>query len=326
MLQIVRYTPDMADLWNRFVAASKNGTFLFDRRYMDYHSDRFSDHSLLFYHDGRLLAVLPGHIVGDTYCTHKGLTYGGLLMSEQLTVVQTLALFRELNDYLRTLGLRRVVYKCIPWIYHRLSAEEDLYALYHECHARMVARDYSTNIFLQGGLRWERVRRRGVTRARQAGMTVERSDDYAAFWQVLTDNLGSKYGVKPVHTLEEITLLHSRFPQHIVLYLAVLDGQVVGGVVLYISGRVVHAQYSSATPTGKKLGAMDLLYEQIMLHDYADYRYFDFGRSTENADGSGLNEQLVFQKEGFGARGLCYDIYEWSLDDVTNELRKAEQP
>jgi hypothetical protein len=50
-----------------------------------------------------------------------------------------------------------------------------------------------------------------------------------------------------------------------------------------------------------------------MHEDYKDYPYFDFGRSTENADGSGLNEPLVFQKEGFGARGLCYDIYEWEV-------------
>lgn len=313
MFQIIRYTAERCDEWNSFVAQSRNGTFLFDRRYMDYHSDRFLDHSVMFYQNGRLLAVLPAHIAGDVFCSHKGLTYGGLLMSAQLTVVQTLALFRELNDYLRTMGIRRVVYKCIPWIYHRLSAEEDLYALYHECHARVVARDYSTNIFLQGGLRWERVRRRGVVRAQRAGITVEHSDDYAAFWQVLTDNLNSKYGVNPVHSLAEITLLQQRFPQNIVLYQGVLDGKVLGGVVLYVTDRVVHAQYSSATPEGKQLGVMDLLYDQIMHHDYAVYPYFDFGRSTENADGSGLNESLVFQKEGFGARGLCYDIYEWTL-------------
>ena len=58
---------------------------------------------------------------------------------------------------------------------------------------------------------------------------------------------------------------------------------------------------------------IDAIYERIMLHDYKDWPYFDFGRSTENPDGSGLNEPLVFQKEGFGARGLCYDIYEWDL-------------
>ena len=223
MFEIRRYTPAFANEWNQFVAASKNGTFLFDRRYMDYHADRFQDHSLLFYLGERLLAVLPAHQSGDTLCSHNGLTYGGLVMSPRLTVVQTMNLFRELNDYLRGEGFRHVSYKCIPWIYHRLPAEEDLYALYHECRARMVARDFATDVFLHGDMRWERVRRRGVSRAQKAGVVVERSDDYAAFWEVLSQNLQTKYGVKPVHTLQEITLLHSRFPENIVLYQAVKE-------------------------------------------------------------------------------------------------------
>ena len=115
-----------------------------------------------------------------------------------------------------------------------------------------------------------------------------------------------------MHTLQEIELLHSRFPQNIQLYQAVKDGEVLGGVVLYVSHQVVHAQYSSATPEGKKLGVIDMLYDRIF-SDYRAYPYFDFGRSTENPDGSGLNEKLVFQKEGFGGRGLCYDIYEYDL-------------
>ena len=280
---------------------------------MDYHADRFSDFSLMFYLAGRLLAVLPAHVSGDTLYSHNGLTYGGLLMSTQLTVAHTMTLFREMNEYLRLQGFKHVQYKCIPWIYHRLSAEEDLYALYHECHARIIARDFATNIFINGGVRWERVRRRGVTRAQKAGMIVEKSEDFSSFWKILTDNLANKYGVKPVHTLKEIDLLHSRFPKNIVLYQAVCGDEVLGGVVLYISQQVVHAQYSSATPKGKKLGAIDLIYNQIILNDYQNYPYFDFGRSTENPDGSGLNEQLVFQKEGFGGRGLCYDIYHYEL-------------
>ena len=313
MIDIVRYTPDRAAEWNQFVAASKNGTFLFDRNYMDYHSDRFNDHSLMFYLENKLLAVIPAHIAGDTFFTHKGLTYGGLLMSQHLTIVQAMEVFRQMNAYLAAQGIRRIFYKCIPWVYHRLSAEEDLYALYHVCHAKMVARDFATCIFLHAGIRWDRVRRRGIKRAQQADITVERSDNYGPFWQVLTDNLGNKYGVKPVHTLQEIELLHSRFPDNIVLYQAVQHGQVIGGVVLYLSPQVVHAQYSSATPEGKRQGAIDLIYDRIMHEDYNDYPYFDFGRSTEEADGSGLNEPLVFQKEGFGGRGLCYDCYEWTL-------------
>lgn len=313
MFEIVRYTSACANEWNDFVAASKNGTFLFDRNYMDYHADRFSDYSLLFYTKGRLKAVLPANAKDGVLYSHQGLTYGGLVMSEQLTIVETVTLFAELNNVLRQKGFRKVEYKCIPSIYHRLSAEEDLYAMFHVCKARLVARDYATNIFLPNSLRWERVRRRGIQRAKNAGLVVECSQDYTDFWQVLSDNLMNKYGVRPVHTLDEITLLHRRFPDNIVLYVAKRNGEVVAGVVLYMTSRVVHAQYSSATPEGKKMGAIDFIYDHIMNHCCEGYAFFDFGRSTENPDGSGLNEQLAFQKEGYGGRGVCYDVYEWAL-------------
>ena len=47
-LNIVRYTAEQKTVWDSFVATSKNGTFLFMRDYMDYHADRFADHSLMF--------------------------------------------------------------------------------------------------------------------------------------------------------------------------------------------------------------------------------------------------------------------------------------
>ena len=57
MFEVRRYTPDKASEWNRFVAQSKNGTFLFDRRFMDYHADRFEDCSLMVYRRGVLYAL-----------------------------------------------------------------------------------------------------------------------------------------------------------------------------------------------------------------------------------------------------------------------------
>lgn len=311
MFEITRYSEEKKNEWNTFVNESKNGTFLFDRNYMDYHSDRFHDHSLLFYLNGQLRAVIPANQRDDMFQTHAGLTYGGLVGSVALSSVETVELFRELNTYLKEQGIKRVVYKCIPSIYHRVSAEEDLYALYHVCHAKIVARDLSTNISLPCTIRWERVRRRGVKRAIEAGLQVVQSNSYADFWLVLTNNLGNKYGIKPVHTLAEIELLHSRFPQNIVLYEARKEGEVIAGIVMYYTKQVAHAQYSSATPLGKKLGAIDFLYDHILNNCCEGFRFFDFGRSTENADGSMLNTHLTFQKEGYGGRSVCYDVYEW---------------
>lgn len=312
MFDIVRYTGERADEWNAFVAQSKNGTFLFDRSYMDYHSDRFEDYSLMFFLHGRLYALLPANKKDDCLQSHMGLTYGGLVMDAKTTAALTVALFDELNQYLRQHGFRRVLYKCVPWIYHQMAAEEDLYAMSRICRPQLVSRDLGTVIIQRNTIRWERVRRRALKRAEEAGLVVEKTNDFAGFWHVLENNLETKYGSKPVHTLQEMELLHSRFLDNIVLYVSKRGEEILAGIVIYISSQVVRAQYSSATSLGKQLGAIDVIYDRIINHDYSSYPYFEFGTSALDHTNA-INESLVFQKEGFGGRCVCFDRYEWEL-------------
>ena len=298
--------------WNEFVAKSKNGTFLFDRRFMDYHANRFQDYSLMFYDNDRLQAVMPAHVNGDTLVSHGGLTYGGLVMGPGIKAVQVCELFRELNGCLSCHGFRRVVYKAVPWIYHQQPAEEDLYALTSVCHARLIIRDISSVIIGDRKMRFSGSRKDGIRKARRQGLIVKESEDFAAFWQILNENLTGKYGVRPVHSAAELELLHSRFPDKIKLYI-VFDGEMlVGGTVLFLTPQVLHVQYISATHEGKACGAIDLLFYHLINTVYSDYRYIDFGKST-SSDSADLNENLIFQKEGFGARAVCYDTYEWTL-------------
>ena len=312
MFEIRRYTADRADEWNQFVAASKNGTFLFDRRFMDYHSDRFRDHSLMVYRDGRLYALLPANQKDDTLVSHGGLTYGGLVMSPQCSAKGVLESFTAINAYLRQQGFHSVVYKAIPWIYHQLPAEEDLYALTAVCNARLTIRDISSAIVSTHRLKFTESRRSGLRKALKAGLTVRESDDVDAFWHILNDNLTQKYAVRPVHTADELRLLQGRFPDNIKLWL-VYDGDTpIGGTLLFLTPQVLHTQYISASPYGKQHGAIDLLFDHLIYNIYADYPYIDFGKSTVS-DSADLNEQLIFQKEGFGARAVCYDTYEYEL-------------
>ena len=298
--------------WNEFVAKSKNGTFLFDRRFMDYHANRFQDYSLMFYDNDRLQAVMPAHVNGDTLVSHGGLTYGGLVMGPGIKAVQVCELFRELNGCLSCHGFRRVIYKAVPWIYHQQPAEEDLYALTSVCHARLIIRDISSVIIGDRKMRFSGSRKDGIRKARRQGLIVKESEDFAAFWQILNENLTGKYGVRPVHSAAELELLHSRFPDKIKLYI-VFDGEMlVGGTVLFLTPQVLHVQYISATHEGKACGAIDLLFYHLINTVYSDYRYIDFGKST-SSDSADLNENLIFQKEGFGARAVCYDTYEWTL-------------
>ena len=76
VLRVEPYTPAHHDGWNAFVATSKNGTFLFDRDYLEYHADRFVDSSLLVLNDkGGVVALLPASLEECVLTSHGGLTY-----------------------------------------------------------------------------------------------------------------------------------------------------------------------------------------------------------------------------------------------------------
>lgn len=311
-MEIRRYRREDKELWNSFVSKARNATFLFDRNYMDYHADRFDDNSFMFYHKGKLKAVLPANVAGDTLYSHQGLTYGGLLLDKKATVEDVLECFDSLNSWLRENGISKVVYKALPWIYQQYPSEEDLYALTWKCKAQLISRDISSSIVIDNKLKFAESRKSGIRKALSLNIEVGESNDVDGFWHVLEDNLGNRYNAKPVHTSSEMKLLMSRFPNNIKLYVAKMHGEIVGGTLIYVTPQVVHTQYISASVEGKKHGALDLLFDYIINKVYANCRYFDFGKSTEQG-GAYLNEPLIFQKEGFGGRGVCYDWYQWEL-------------
>lgn len=311
-MEIRRYRREDKELWNTFVSKARNATFLFDRNYMDYHADRFDDNSFMFYHKGKLKAVLPANVAGDTLYSHQGLTYGGLLLDKKATVEDVLECFDSLNSWLRENGISKVVYKALPWIYQQYPSEEDLYALTWKCKAQLISRNIASTIVIDNKLKFAESRKSGIRKALSLNIEVGESNDVDGFWHVLEDNLGNRYNAKPVHTASEMKLLMSRFPNSIKLYVAKMNGEIVGGTLIYVTPQVVHTQYISASVEGKKHGALDLLFDYIINKVYANCRYFDFGKSTEQG-GAYLNEPLIFQKEGFGGRGVCYDWYQWEL-------------
>lgn len=311
-MEIRRYRREDKELWNSFVSKARNATFLFDRNYMDYHADRFDDNSFMFYHKGKLKAVLPANVAGDTLYSHQGLTYGGLLLDKKATVEDVLECFDSLNSWLRENGISKVVYKALPWIYQQYPSEEDLYALTWKCKAQLISRNIASTIVIDNKLKFAESRKSGIRKALSLNIEVGESNDVDGFWHVLEDNLGNRYNAKPVHTASEMKLLMSRFPNNIKLYVAKMNGEIVGGTLIYVTPQVVHTQYISASVEGKKHGALDLLFDYIINKVYANFRYFDFGKSTEQG-GAYLNEPLIFQKEGFGGRGVCYDWYQWEL-------------
>ncbi|MDE6741879.1 MAG: GNAT family N-acetyltransferase [Muribaculaceae bacterium] len=306
-IQLIRYEASLRNDWDTFIDNSKNGTFLFKRDYMDYHSDRFRDDSLIFLSKKSIIAVLPATSSGTDFSSHAGLTYGGLVMSRDITAATVLDIFNMILSYLKSKGFSSFIYKPVPHIYHRLPAEEDLYALFR-CKACLIARGLSSTILQGDRLKFRNIRKSGIRKALRNNVTVERTPNFSDFWKILESNLQARHGIYPVHTLQEIELLASRFPEEIKLYVAKIGFETIAGTVIYRTATVAHSQYIAASPKGRETGALDLIFNHLINDVCSDSRYFDFGISTEN-DGWYLNESLEYQKEGFGARAVCYDRY-----------------
>jgi hypothetical protein len=303
----------MATQWDEMVKNSRNGTFLHQRGYMDYHSDRFADCSLVALHNGKVCALLPACIEGDTLYSHRGLTYGAWIVP--LKHFDTTVMVEVMDAaivWMRENGIRRFVYKPVPHIYHRYPCEEDLYALFRHG-ASLIETNISTTIDLTCPIPLDRGNKSGANAARKAGIKVGASDDWEGYWCLLSSLLDERYGTRPVHTLDEIELLHGRSPENIRLYTATLDGELLAGVVMYYSQPVAHCQYIGASPRGKDSKALTLLFDHLIKESTQQgYRYFDFGISNED-HGRYLNEGLVRQKCRLGGRGIAYHVMEVNI-------------
>lgn len=311
MIKIIPYSSDKKEIWDTFVRSSKNGIFMFERGFMDYHSDRFKDNSLMFYENGELLAVLPASLHGDELRSHGGLTYGGFITNDKMKQHHMNDCFEELTAYMRENNLSKLVYKLIPHIYHKQSAEEDLYSLYG-IGAKLLKIEPSTTVLLKNPLKMPKGRKAQVSRAKREGVEIKESDDFENFIELENSILSEHHNTKAVHTAEELKLLKSRFNEKIQLWIAEYQGQMIAGTLLFVYDDVVHTQYMAANDTAREIGALDLLIKTLMDKFSESHTYFDFGISSEDM-GTFLNEGLIAQKEGFGGRTTIYQTWEINL-------------
>jgi hypothetical protein len=307
------YSAERKEQWDNFIRSARNGHFMFFRDYMEYHSHRFNDCSLMLYDaEARLLAVVPANLDGRVFHSHQGLSFGGLIAGAKTTAAQVIELIHSIVAYLRHAGLAdKIIYKKIPEFYCRQPAQEDLYAFYL-LHATLVRRDISSVIDLRSDFSYTKGRKWSVNRAKKNNITVAEEIDLSEYWALLGEVLQAKHGAAPVHSLAEIELLRSRFPANIRCFVGRLRGEVLAGAVVYEADTAAHVQYLANSDIGRELGALDLVLDHLIKNVYCAKRYFDFGISTEN-NGRLLNEGLIAQKEGFGARGYVQDFYELSV-------------
>ncbi|GIV26228.1 MAG: hypothetical protein KatS3mg027_0042 [Bacteroidia bacterium] len=320
MMNVVPYNREYFDQWNAFVMSAENGTFLFHRNFMEYHSDRFQDASIILLNKkNQIEAVFPANVKENKVYSHQGLTYGGLILKERKHIQEIIRYFYAVVNFYKNQGIQQIVYKPVP-NYISLQPCDAEHFIMNIIKAETTRVDTSFVTHLNEPLQLQERRKRSLKKAEKLPIKISMDNNFDAYWkEILEPNLWERYQAKPVHSLEEIKLLHSRFPENILQANAYLNNKIVAGITLFVFPKTAHCQYISSIDEGRESGAIDVLFYQTIQHFSKDKIYFSMG--TSNNDGNDLNIGVAAYKESFDAKIYTHFHYLFSTDYIC-ELEK----
>lgn len=304
-----KYNSEDFTLWNDFILRANNATFLFHRDFMEYHSDRFLDYSLLVFENENLVSILPANRIKQLVFSHQGLTYGGFVFEAKIKLVQVINIVKEVLHFLAENEIQTLKLKLIPNIYNAFFSEEIEYVMFL-AEAKLFRRDCLSVLDLNKDFKISKTRRESINRGKKNNLIIKEEPNFKLFWEeTLIPNLDKKHNAKPVHSVEEMELLHQKFPNNIRHFNVYSNDRIVAGTTIFVTDNVAHPQYISGNSQKNELGSIDYLYHYLITEVFNHKHYFDFGPSHEN-NGTQINQGILFWKESFGAKTTVQDWYE----------------
>jgi hypothetical protein len=314
-LRVVPFDPNGAEQWDEFVWQSNNGTLFHTRAFLAYHPPaRFHDGSLLFFKDGKLLAVLPAATrPGENdpiLRSHPGASFGGFVTGSSLALHDAERLVAYFLACCRESGYAGVELSLPPQIYPARPGNYLEFLLYRHGF-RYRKRELSG--FVPLDFPAERVldffspeSRRKVQRAQKLGVQVRENDDWPAFYEILQESRKRRYNIQPTHTLDELIELHKMFPERIRLFTAHVENEMIAGIVIFVCNqRVALSFYVSHRQAFQQYRSVNLLFYEVMRWCIEQgLRFLDFGTFTINMQ---PNWGLARFEEGLGAQGIFRD-------------------
>jgi len=313
-LLVKKYTASYYDIWNTFIKESKQATFLFHRDFIEYHSDRFIDFSLMVFKNNELLCTIPANRVENELHSHQGLTYGGIFISEEANMILTKEILDAVFSFIKSQGIKKLVLKKMASFYRSYSVNLwDFITKNYKpkliINQKLLCIDYSDYKIHKTKLKHYR---KGLKQE----LVIKKELSFKAFWnKVLLPCLLTKHNSKPVHSLKEIEYLHSLFPENILQYNVYIEDEIVAGITLFDKGDIVKSQYGAATSLGEKTYALDFLFVHlIMFYAKKHKNYFSMGTiSTKNEQGYSLG--LQNQKMELGCKEYPFEFFQINLND-----------
>jgi len=326
MLIVKNYSKELENEWEEFVDSSVNGTFMQERKFIGYHpSGRFSDHSLIFMEDKKIIAVLPAAVVQqEDKCilvSHPGASHGGLIIKSSLSTKKCLELVSALIEYCTMAGFDYIRLKPIPKVYHKELSDQLDFALRFSGFS-IEYTELATVLELKKGEKSfvKRVMNdtafRNYQKALKSGLSVVEDANINDFWPILEKKLKHNHNAKPAHTSDEIKHLKTLYPDRIKLFVAYEGVTPVAGVLAFLlNDRVINCFYIAHHDGFQHKRPLNLIFGHMMEWGLKNgFSYLDWGISTE-LKGSRVNTGLFRFKEGYGGHGVLRECYLYEVNN-----------
>ena len=321
MLKIERYRVSNANQWDKFVLSSNNGTIFHLKQFLSYHpEERFIDHSLVVIRREKIFSVFPAaekNFKGEkTLVSHPGSSVGSFAVPLNLSLANALALVKKLKDYAEEQKFKRIIITLPPYPYQKCPSNYMEYAFFSHGF-KYKKREVTSILFLNKSI--DRVlenfhvsHKRSTRKASELGIKIRQSDDLETFYKILQNNLKTRHGVKPTHTLDELKKIKADFPKEVTLFGAYYNDIMVSGVInFHINEKAVLAFYISHDENYSALRSVNLLFYSVFRWAINNgYSIYDFGLFTIDGE---PNMGLGRFKENFGASGIFRDTIEIRL-------------
>lgn len=310
-LTLVPYSDIHKSVWDTVVDASINGTFIHKRDFIGYHGVRFNEASLIFFLDSLAVAVFPAETYAHRVFSHRGLTYGGWVITKNLAQKHLAEIVGGTFRYFGSLGYQSLEVRMVP-SFLCMESQEGLLGLIsaHLPRVTQMRMYYATPLPFEIK---DRGRKWGKRKALSNGVSIRESNDFSRFWaEVLKPHLMEKFGNHPVHSSEEICGLRADFQENIKLLVAYKGDQMIAGAVLFLTNLAVHTQYIASTRLGREKRALDLLFATIIENYGAEMRFLSLGTSLDAKSGAPI-EGLINWKRSLGAYEIAVPDFEFII-------------
>ncbi|PKL87815.1 MAG: GNAT family N-acetyltransferase [Ignavibacteriae bacterium HGW-Ignavibacteriae-2] len=308
-MEIIKYTNEWKEKWDKFVLESNNGTMFHQQKFFDYHvPGKFTFNHLIFLEKNNIIAVLPGKLIGNKFESPIGASYGSIVTKDVKFVV-ALEIVSTLLDYARSNGIKEIELTAPPVVYENKPNQNLDFAML------WLGFNYSLH-YISSAIKLDKdadilqkfsptIRRNVRGSLKNSDIRVEINERYDEFYPILIKNK-ARHNVTPTHNYRDLLRLKELMPENLKLFMVYYKDIPIGGsLMFFVNNTCSLCFYNMLLYEFEYLKPIQrVMYEVVKYSTENGYSYVDIGVSQDTSAENPMTPSmsLIEFKEKFDAK------------------------